>query len=238
MESLEGLNIEVQKTPVKPIIKYDASLQKEDVPYTVNVDAEKCGILLHELGMPDRKIRKTKIVLGRRSEYLNRNRGEYSITTGRIDIYCDGIWELFQRHLKQTEQIATGERKDEPKFSLLYTKKLVRYLKTAPPERSMRFTSKLIGQAVNRNLGHVLLHESQHAAEFRKIGRMVLNLAFRFFVSPIQRNTLMLSGVPSYKADKIAHDSIPYEKRAEQFAIANRENPRWHNLITITPKQK
>lgn len=102
MESPQGLNIEVQKPLVRPIIEYDPNLQKEDVPYDVNVDPNKCTELFREFGISDEAIKKFKIKIKRKPLLKKRPVGSYSSINGdAITIY---IQMFFGKNSRKSSQ--------------------------------------------------------------------------------------------------------------------------------------
>lgn len=245
MENLQGSGShEPLKPLIKPIIEYDPSLQKEDVPYVVSIDSGKCGILLHELGISDEKIGSLKIILARRLEVAQEvAHGGYNMYDGSITICTDPIWRTYKGYLETAKQIADKRKKPSGQFkNFLYTKKLEAYLEKAPSERGVCFSSKLIGGAVNREFRKILFHESKHAADMRSELARALYFLFRVATLGIKIGVFLLwssdTSIGIRIGNVVYYNTDPIEKRAFLFEKKERDNPRWNNILTIIPKQK
>lgn len=181
MENPQGINAEPLKSPVRPIIEYDPSLQKEDVPYSVRVDGEKCAELLRELGVKQDDINNTTIHLSPKAKeewiWGIGAAGKYDEKTNAIHIYTDNLWEIYGRYLMKADILASGvenPRLDTSFKGFLSTKRLSKYLKNAPRERGLEFAKKLIIKSTSKKGADVLVHESSHAADNSKSPKKTL----------------------------------------------------------------
>ncbi len=243
MENPQSLNIEVQKPPIKPIIEYDESLKKENVPYTVNVDAEKCGLMLKELGISDSRITNIKIRLERKPFFPIR--GKYNAPNDTIVIYTDPFWKKYSETGDGANK-KTGQKIKE----FLWTKTLQSDAADIKPNQT--------NEQVKRSLVGIFLHQSKHAKDVRgeklKSLRFVLRLgvlgAITGAVGALDFSLIKLIPGDMVKYPLVGVASLfsyplpfyfviePYEIRARRFARDNRNDPRWQNILTITPKPK
>lgn len=229
MENLQGLeNSETPKSPVRPIIEYDPSLQKEDVPYRVNVDGEKCAQLFREFGISDDVIRKFKIKIKRKPLFKKGLVGSYRPINGNtITIYADVLWQKEQKKLR-------GDSK---------TKSFL--------EKGVGIVKKMSGGEYGTPVG-LFLHESKHASDFKSKIAKPLGVAFQltyYLGGAIGVGVLIDKSIPiiplNHLLSPLAIFSIPIlypinplEIRARRFAVKNRNDPRWQNILTITPRLK
>lgn len=225
MESSQGME---SARPSVPKIEYDPSLQREDVPYKVNVDAEKCTQLFRQFGISDDAIRKFKIKLKRKPLLRKGPVGGYSSISGdTITIYTDVLWQREQKKLNR-----------DPK-----TKSIL--------EKGVGIIKKISGGEYGNPVG-LFLHESKHAFDFKNKIVKPLGVVFQFTYyigGAIGVGVLIDKSVPivplNHLLSPLALFSIPIiyatdplEVRARRFASQNRDNPKWDNILTITPKQK
>lgn len=224
MENLQGLeNREVSKPPVRPVIEYDPSLQKEDVPYEVSVDGEKCTELFRELGISDEAIGKFRINLIRKPLARKSPTGSYTAIGGdKINIYTDVLWKKLQ--------------KQKPK---------------SLPEKGIALVKKMSGGEFGTPVG-LFLHESKHASDFKGKIKKILATGFQFTYYlggvigvgfainksvPLVPLNEILSPLAVFAAP-ILYAANPLEIRARRFGDKNKNDPRWQNILTITPKPK
>lgn len=249
---------EVAPSEVTPKVVYDKSLQSPGVPYTVNVDAQKLGDLMRELGIPNEQIESTRITIKRR---LLGVVGRFNALTGNITIGTDYFWELKNNVLKRASEIAEQKRapKREEFKDTLYTKRLAYYLAAAPYERGVKFANNLIERGIARKAGAVLIHETQH-----KIDRKNLPLQARKFASysgvfglSVALPMLMFKemGIDLRRLSpdaqvligglqinlgllgiELAYLVDPAELSANKVEKEKQNLPVWRNLITISPK--
>lgn len=228
MENPQGLNIESSKSSVKPIIEYDASLQKEDVPYSVNVDGEKCTQLFREFGISDEAIKKFKIKLKRRPLLKKGPVGSYTPVGGdAITIYTDVLWRKEQRELKRGSK--------EKSFF----------------EKGLGLVKKMSGGEYGTPVG-LFLHESKHAFDFKNKITKPLGVAFQltyYLGGAIGVGIAIDKSIPMVPLNHlltplavfsmpILYPANPLEIRARRFAVKNRNDPRWENILQLTPKEK
>jgi len=247
MESPQNLvKSEISKLPVRPIVEYGPSLMREDVPYSVDIDTEKCTSLLSELGIPDTRIANIKIKLERKPSNLQKPiRGSYNGPNDTITIYTDPFWKRYSETGDGSHK-KTGQKIKE----FLWAKMLQSDPKDIQPNQT--------NGEVNKSLVGVFLHESKHAADIRgerlKSLRFALRLGvlggitgavgaidfslIKFIPSEIVKYPLV--GFASLFAYPLPFYFVidPYEVMARKFARENRNDPRWQNILTITPKQK
>ena len=214
MESPQGVNGEVLKSPVRPIVEYDPSLQKEDVPYKVHVDVEKCTELFREFGISDETISKFKIKVQRKPLLRKGPFASYRPTpTGRdsINIYSDVVWKKLQNQKE----------------------------KKSPLEKGVAFVKKMSGGEFGNSVG-LFLHESKHASDFKGKIAKTLGTGFQFTyylggaigvgvvidrAIPITPLNHLLSPLAVFAAP-ILYAANPYEIRARRFANKNKDDPR------------
>ncbi len=224
MESPQGLNGEILKSSVEPIIEYDPSLQKEEVPYKVHVDSEKCTELFREFGISDEAIRKFKIKIKRKPLFKRSPVGEYSSRNGdAITIYADVLWKRLQSQEQKTK---------------------------SPFEKGVAFVQKISGGEYGTPVG-LFLHESKHASDFKGKIAKVLGVGFQFTYYlggaigvgvaidrsiPLVPLNDLLSPLALFSVP-VLYAANPYEIRARRFASKNRNDPRWQNILTITSKE-
>ncbi len=222
MENPQGVNAEPLKPPVRPIIEYDPSLQKEDVPYGVSVDGKKSAELFHELGMSDERIKNIKIKVKRKAPLKRGPFGSYRYINGdTITLYADPIWRAHQKYLNPKESSLKQE------------------------------VVSVVKDVVGGYKGPVdlFLHESKHASDYNGKLRKALGVAFYFTyyvggaigagfmidkslpLAPLNQLLLTLAYPVLYAAN-------PIEIRARRFGEKNKNDPRWQNILTITPKVK
>lgn len=252
MENPQGVEKhEANKSPIRPIVEYDPSLLKEDVPYAVNVDTEKCALLLHELGLSDERIQKLTIRLNRKASFPRKPfptiAGTYRPKSDQVTIYTDYFWSRYQNFLKK------GSEKPDKKIRAQIIEFLWTKMTGGHPEDVQRRKNS---ETVNRALAGTFLHEAKHAADTRgeKLrsirfalrlasygaiigGTAAVDLAIYKFVPNVAKYPLIgLVSLLSYPLSYLTLD--PYERRARTFDRDNRNDPRWQNLLTISPKQK
>ncbi len=153
MENPQGLNHEASKPPVRPIVEYDPQLLGKDVPYSINVDGEKCTELFREFGISDEKIKKLKIKVKKKPFLRKVPEGKYNFMNGDvITIYADVLWQKYGQHLNQNREAKSyfGKGMD-----------LVRKIGT-----------------ISRSPEEVFLHESKHAFDFEGKTAKVLGAAY------------------------------------------------------------
>lgn len=223
MESPQGINAEPLKSSIKPIVEYDPSLQKEDVPYRVNVDSEKCAELFRELGMTDEAIGKIKIKIKRKPLFKKTPVGQYISGKKEIAIYSDVLWKRLHNQQKTKSSL----------------------------EKGVAFVKKISGGEVGTSVG-LFLHESKHASDFKGNIANKLGIAFQriyYIGGAIGIGVLIDKSVPITPLNEIlfplAAFSLPflaavnpYEIRARRFANKNKDDPRWENILILTPKEK
>lgn len=230
MESPQGVNREVPKPPARPIVEYDPSLQKESVPYEVYVDSEKCAELFQKLGLSDEAISKFKIKLekgkldsaGELASYSHKNGGDL------ITVNTNSLWWYYEKHKEHRNRIRKTDEGNDQNSTTLYLEK------------------------IKPSVVHVLLHEAKHASEARTKKAKNLESAIRLVyyfggifavgvaidrLVPIAPLNLWLSPLAIFSAP-LLYMANPSEIRARRFAAMNRNDPRWENILTITPKEK
>ncbi len=223
MENRQSLEKSEALTPlVVPIVEYDSSLQKEEVPYEVNVDGEKCAELFREIGISDDEISKLKIKVKRKSLLRRGPFASYRPINGdTIILYTDPIWRAHQK-----------------------------YLNPQKPSLKKEIVS-VVKDIVGGYNGPVdlFLHESKHASDFR--GKLRKSLGMAFYLTYYLGGTIgfglainkSLPMVPLNElllplAYPVLYAANPIEIRARRFADKNKDDPRWQNILIITPKPK
>ena len=225
MENPQGLNVESVKSSVKPIIEYDPNLRKEDVPYDINVNSEKCTELFRELGLSDEAIGRFKIKLKRKPFLRKGPVGSYRPIGGdTITIYTDVLWKKLQAQKEQKPPLR---------------------------ERGTAFLRKVSGGEFGTSVG-LFLHESKHASDFKTKAVKILGTAFQFtyYVGgaigvgiaidksiPMAPLNHLLAPLAIFSLP-ILYPVNPFEIRARKFAVKNRDEAKWQDIMTITPKQK
>lgn len=245
MESPPSLeNSEISSPSVRPIIEYDPSLKKPDVPYTISVNAETCANLFRELGISDEKISKLRIKVSKEgimSKLTGKrvvNLGMYNALNNSVVIYGDFFWKQYGKYMQ-----VLGEAEDLRGGQVLEGVLRVEDLgaKESPEKGEKNVNEKLIG---------VFLHESKHLADNKNLKRKALRLAvglgtfggigaLGFAVQntvPIEPLNSILGYSLSALSAPLYYITDPYEIRANSFERKNKGNPRWRNLITISPK--
>lgn len=224
MENPQGINAEPLKSPVRPIIEYDQSLQKEDVPYDVKVDPNKCTELFREFGISDDAIKKFEIKLTRKPLTRRSPVGRYTPIGGdKITIYTDVLWKKLQNQNKKQNSL----------------------------EKGVAFVKKMSGGEFGNSVG-LFLHESKHASDFKGKMAKILGTGFQFtyylggtigigfaidkFVPLVPLNTI-LSPLAVFSIP-VLYAANPFEIRARRFAAKNRDEAKWQDILTIAPKQK
>lgn len=228
MESPQGLDGDVLKSSVKPIIEYDPSLKKEDVPYDVSVDPAKCTNLFREFGMSDEAIGKFRIEITRKPFLRKSPVGKYSysimsLNRDRITIYSDVLWDRIKSQEKTKSPFGKG----------------------------VAFVKKISGGEFGTSVG-LFLHESKHASDFKsKIGKAIgVGFKLTYYLGgaigagfiidrsiPLTPLNELLSPLALFSIP-ILYAADPHEIRARRFAVKNRNDPRWENILTLTPKEK
>lgn len=167
MERLRS-SVERSVTTV-PEIVYDKSLEEPDIPYVINIDAQKVGELFMRVGMPPGDIEETRITVQRRHE-PKAQLAYYLMGSNEIVLAGDNIWAFFQEDFKLADEIASGTRRPS-KFGVdfvptLYTTRLGKYLATAPTERSTAFAQRLLQRGTERFTASLLAHEGKHRVDY------------------------------------------------------------------------
>lgn len=97
----------------------------------------------------------------------------------------------------------------------------------------------------------LFLHESKHASDFKGKIAKILGTGFQFAyylggtigvglaidksVTIVPLNTI-LSPLAVFSIP-VLYAANPFEIRARRFAVKNRNDPKWQDILTITPKQ-
>lgn len=256
-------------------IEYDSKLEQEDVPYFVKLDKEKCEGLLKEAGLSPETVGRTRILLTRTPKDntrifaigASRPFGSFCFEKGEnvVKIYTDAVWSSYVEALRTVSKIIGGEKVNgrESKFlkKLLRTKKLEAYLGYAPPERGLKFASKLLLNAINIQEISAISHEIKHASEniplmkayevaFSSggkisagafgwlVAREVSSIGGVFTSLPVEVGIALVAGAYLYfgSFNPIFYLLRPHEIKARSFAKKQENNPKWKNLISITPK--
>lgn len=247
MESPQGVSNEALKSSVKPIIEYDPSLKKPDVPYTISINAEACANLFHELGISEEQINKLRIkvsregtiskLTGKRIVHL----GGYNLLNNSIVIYGDFFWRQYRKYMQTVGAVGSRQKEQDLFEGVLQTEDLG--VGESPDKGVMKINERLIG---------VFLHESKHLADNKNLKRKALRLTVGLgtlggigMLGFAVKNTLPIESLNSIVGYSISALSAPfyyitdpYEIRANNFERKNKGDLRWCNLITISPKEK
>jgi len=165
---------------IVPKIIYASELQDPSVKYSIEVNPQLLGQLLHENGMKDKDIEKLTIKITRGKSLLEKIAwGRYDPISSTVNIYCDSLWDTYSKALTIAEKIVTGKAtpKDNQFSELIKTKRLARYLAEAPPERALKFAKSLLTVGLNNQTRNTAIHESQHAIDFKSKYAAVFALA-------------------------------------------------------------
>lgn len=247
---------------VYPVITYRDEVE---APYIVAIKTAAYSDLLHQMGMQNDEIRALKLEVSRKDS----DGAHYSPSKRAIFIQTDKIYSDYQNYLKVAEDIAPDVKQprrirvgkkilyeSNPFKHILYTKKLVNYLQTAPPERGLAFAEKIILNGVNRELNGDLLHETRHALDKPKGGnRLMQGLALlglagggwisfslgRRYDMPLVVNIiigLFCAALYAYTGMGIGHALAPGEIRARGFESKFKNHPYWRDIIEIRPKSR
>lgn len=255
----QELDVRPETQRLLPQIVYDRSL--ENAPYTVSVDAGKYAEFLRFFGMNDQDIAKQKVVLKHNGGFGIFEGVNNSLSNTTV-IFLGLNWFEYKDSLELANEISEGKKKPKKgQFAkLLHTKRLGNYLSLAPRERGKQFAEKLLTRALEREQNSLLAHESKHSLERRRLfvekflttpvtfGVAVAAYHFAdlfkavYGIGDIPDTDLMIM-VREYTVIYTlllfylgVHNFEPGEIRANKFGKQVANDPRWRDILKITPK--
>lgn len=130
-------------------------------------------------------------------------------------------------------------------------KKLQKQKPKSLPEKGIALVKKMSGGEFGTPVG-LFLHESKHASDFKGKITKILATGFQFTYYlggvigvgfaidksiPIAPLNELLSPLAVFSMP-VLYAANPFEIRARKFGAKNKDDPRWQDILTITPKQK
>ncbi|MBI2599125.1 hypothetical protein HYW40_02825 [Candidatus Curtissbacteria bacterium] len=187
--------------------------------------------------------------------------GSFNMLTNTMRIHAGRLWDDYLSVLRIAECIADDERSDILGRKLvnwdLYTKRLPDYLKSAPKDRKLEFSRKILLNATNRKLNGVFQHEGKHAADRKNL--LVHGISYgstaAIMVLGLGAGHLGYYYIPM--PDVLDIDSLRYvgwealgvgvawgfnykidigERRARSIGEKYKNKPEWRNIIKLSPK--
>lgn len=242
-----------------PSIEINEALLWESTPYVPSIDRKKYADFLREIGVPDEKIERHKLILStaRGPSTL----GQFNKDTKSVTIYINNFWRRYESAWEAAQDLSYGNFTFEyPVNDLLHTKRLPDYLRNAPEERGLAFAQKLLINAVNRKINGAVFHEAQHLkdsdSKFLQIVKggsfFVTILPFTFaaqklsehFSLPIEAIDIdflrfLIVAIPFaiFGGEVNYHLLNPLEMRAKRLVRRMTSKPDWQDIITIQPKK-
>lgn len=261
-------SLEASESLAQPAVIYDESLFSPEVPYTVTVDAARCGTLFREFGMSDDRIKELTIVAKRKDPGV---KGRWDSKNKNVIVATDWLWDTYEGCLALADKTARQNRRPiRDKFKRLLrtknTKRLYEYLTIAPPERGVTFADRLFSEGMNREVNALFLHEAKHALDssdrilslksWLTFTGMFTSSGVSFYL--INRQAILAHEIPEQVRNIFDlfpnYDLIPTfaaiglsvsigvairpkERSAKKFERQHKHDPKWHNLVTIKPKE-
>jgi len=236
-------------------INYDSF---RDAPYHIIFNKELATELFRDFGMPKDLIDRLIINIKRKGSRIS-----YKVSAKKITLPTAWAWQKYQKNLKTARKII--QRKEEPNDQfrdLLYTRRLPKYLQTAPHKRGLEFATKLLFNAMQRKLNSEFLHEAKHAlddSEYNLHGRPLHEEALVFCLPlaayvygyhkilrfPLDDNQVymyfagLFGGMMlTYFLTNIVLNLLkvtlnPVERRAKKFQKQLKNHPKWRNIVEI-----
>lgn len=243
-----------------PTVTYDASLNSWNVPYSVRVDEKRCVELLREIGVNKKEIDRLQIHIVRKSKEIPLAVSYFDQAQHIIGICSDVIWKDYVEYSLRVNKLRKGQVKNTSRQfdGFLYTKKLEKYLQTNPSDRALKFAQELLGKAINREASSTFIHESKHVSDAQILkwtslanAYIVMNFLTGFIISlgvdvMIFKNPFPWQLIPSSVSGLFAatigapllYLINPFERRASKAGKDYENDPRFRDIIIITPKEQ
>lgn len=252
----------VENNSPRPTVEYDRDIAS--LPYKVKVDANLCGQLLSEFGMPNEDVRQMEINIVKKLRFSTF--GIHYPQDRLVVISTNWFWIKYLKHLKEIQQLVSHQKKKPSKKfqKLFYTKKMPQYLASVPSERSLPLAQRLLISAMNRRLNSGLAHELGHGLNYiinpsiyenerkrtRKwimigagagilfpiVSSFIISQRESLFINPAIELLSTIAGTfQGYLYSGVTSKS---EEAANNFERQFTNHPKWKSLITITPKSQ
>ncbi len=207
-----------------PRIKVSNKISDGQTPYAVGINRDAIGGFLMSQGVQERDLPNVQVIIPSKdldeasnTEYNDRNDIDISVSAAYA-------WEMYEKSMRAADNIANGgEVINKPFEDILYTKRLPKYLQSAPKDRALKTAQKLLANGVTREFNGSLMHELVHAVD-------ILTGRHKFWYSDF--------GVKISNIFDFARNVIDASERgATKFERKNRNNPSHRDMLSIAPRK-
>lgn len=237
-ESLPQKNLQVEIDP-----------QIQDRDYDLKFDVEK----LQQVFPEGLKINKISIKKGKSLAI-----GKFNYISRELSLYPDVIWNMYNKAITAAEK-SVQDNKPLSEQNIFTTKRLSKYLQTAPPDRAIEFTKRLAQISLNRMAKEIMFHETSHSQDTAK--DVVLAITSHALVCTggtallseivegiIEKNhpinetqQILLLVMQLFTWVNLSYIHYSYlnqnEKVANKFAKQKLFVPDWQDIISMRPKE-
>lgn len=207
-----------------PKITISKDIINGTAPYSVDVDEQGIESFLSSRGaqstdFPNLRIRVTSKDLEEAANTVYEDK-----TDVKIEVSAGYAWKQYQKTMKAASDISDGKKSSNKPFrQFLYTKRLPKYLQTAPKERGLKTARRLLKNGVSRELNGSLIHELVHAGD-------IFTGKHKFWYGNLGVAFSNLLDFARYRVDVS-------EREAARFEKEKRNDLGLRNILTFSPKQ-